>query len=53
MPDLPPDRFAIIPWWPITLALVLLAGLLLGAWLAGRSLRKMERDDEQHFFDHH
>lgn len=45
-----PDRFALIPWWPILLGLVLLAGLLLGAYLAGRSLRKMEGDDE-HFYD--
>jgi hypothetical protein len=45
-----PDRFALIPWWPILLALVLLGGLVVGAWLAGRSLRKMERDDE-HFYD--
>jgi hypothetical protein len=48
-----PDRFALIPWWPILLALVLLAGMLLASYLAGRSLRKMEGDDEQHFFDHH
>lgn len=45
-----PDRFALIPWWPILLGLSLFAGLLLGAYLAGRSLRKMERDGE-HFYD--
>jgi uncharacterized protein YneF (UPF0154 family) len=45
-----PDRFALIPWWPILLALAIMAGLLLGAYLAGRSLRKMEGDDE-HFYD--
>jgi hypothetical protein len=48
-----PDRFALIPWGPILLGLVLVAGLLLGAYLAGRSLRKMEREDDEHFFDHH
>jgi hypothetical protein len=46
-----PDRFALIPWWPILLALSPLGFvLLLGAYLAGRSLRKMEGDDE-HFYD--